>query len=433
MNVEIEEIGPCKKLIKVEVPKETIEDEWQKQLNKLCQMANLPGFRKGKAPKSFVEKKYSDRLMEEVRQTVVTDSYQSAIENNNLSPVGEPEISDINLELGKPLNFEVKMEVLPTFEIGEYKGMQLKRGPVTVTKEDVENALKSIRMQRSQLVEVKDGKVEEDDLIVCDCELEVDGVIVREKNEMNVMVSGSRIADINVPDLKEKLVGTEAGKECSIKVELGGDFAVEEHRNKPAELKLFIKKIKRPDGPEINDELAKKVGSDSLEELREFLSKQIEVEKKKLIENDMREHIYKNLLKMADFDLPRDMVESQASKKLENYRMELLNKGTPMEEIESNLENLKNTSEEAAIKDFKLSLVLKRIAEKEKIFVTEAEVDHKIKSLASMYGVEPSKMRSQLEKLGSLSNLRHQMKESKTVDLIMKEAVTEEINEKENK
>ncbi len=136
---------------------------------------------------------------------------------------------------------------------------------------------------------------------------------------------------------------------------------------------------------------------------------------------------------MADFDLPKEMVESQANKKLENYRMELMNKGTPLEEIQQNLEDLKNSSEESVIRDFKLSLVLERIAEKEKIFVTESEIDHKIKSLASMYGIEPSKMRNQLEKLDNIPNVRHQMKESKTVELLIKEAVIEEINEKKNK
>lgn len=433
MKVEIEEIGPCKKLLKVEISEEEIEAEWQKQLNKICGMANLPGFRKGKAPKTFVEKKFNSRLMDEVKQTVVTDSYQDAVKENKLSPVGEPEISDINLERGKPLNFEVTMEVLPTFEIGEYKGIQLKRNPAKVTKEDVDNTLKSIRMQKSQLVGVKEGKVEEDDLVICDCELEADGAIVREKNEVKVVASGFRVADINVPDLKKTLVGAKIGKECTIKVNLDDTFSVEQYRNKPAEIKMFIKEIKRPDGPEINDEFAKQMGCDSLDELREDLSKRIEAEKKKLTENDLREQIYKNLIEMADFDLPKDMVESQANKKLEKYRIELMNKGTPLEEIQQNLENLKNSSEESVVRDFKLSLVLERVAEKEKIFVTESEIDHQIKILASMYRTEPSKMRNQLEKLDNIPNLRYQMKESKAVDLIMKEAVIEEIDVKENK
>lgn len=430
MKVEVEEIGPCKKVIKVEVPKETIEVEWQKQLEKLCKMVNLPGFRKGKAPKSFVEKKYSDRILDEVKQSVVSDSYRNAVENNKLSPVGEPEVSDINLELGKPLSFEVTMEVLPTFEVGEYKGMRIKKRPVEVTKDDVENTLKSMRLQKSKLDVVKDGKVEGDDLVTCGCEVTVDGEVVRKDEDLNVIASGTMVADINVPDLGEKLSGSKVGEDLSIKIELDDKFSIEQYRNKPAELKLFIKEIRRPGGPEINDEAAKEMGYDSLDELKEQLTKKIEVEKKNIVERDMRDQVYSNLLEMVNFDLPGNMVESQTNKKLENYRLELLNKGTPLEEIENNMQDLKNVSEESVIKDFKLSLILERIAEKEKIFVTESEIDHRIKMMAGMYGKGPSVMREQLEKLGSIPNLRYQMKESKTVDLIIKEAVKEEVEDK---
>ncbi len=430
MKVEIEEIGPCKKLLKVEIPKEKIDDEWQEQLKELCRMADLPGFRKGKAPRSLVERKFGDRLMEDVKQKLVSSTYEEAVEKNKLSPVGEPEISDVNMELGKPLNFEVTMEVLPTFEIGEYKGMQLKKESVSVTDKDIKTALKTISGQKTQLTIVKDGKVEDDDYIICDCKVIVGRKIVFKDEDLEVMVSGSTVADINVPDLKSNLSGTKSGGTCSIDVQLGDNFSVEQYRNKSAKLEISVKEIKRPVSPEIDDEMAKQMGYDSLAELSEFVSKKLEAEKKRMVDNDMREQIYKNLLEMANFDLPKDVIESQTNKRLHRYQIELLNRGTPLEEIEKDMGNLKNASEESVIKDFKLSLILERIAEKEKIFVTEAEVNQRINTLANMYGTEPSKMRNQLEKIGNIPNLRYQMKESKTVDFLIKEAVTKETNQK---
>lgn len=431
MKVEIEEIGPCKKLLKVEIPKEKIDDEWQEQLKELCKMADLPGFRKGKAPRSLVEKKFGDRLMEDVKQKLVSSMYEEVVEKNKLSPVGEPEISDVNMELGKPLNFEVKMEVLPTFEIGEYKGIQLKKESVSVTDKDIKAALKTISGQKTQLTIVKDGKVEDDDYIICDCKVIVGRKIVFKDEDLEVMVSGSTVADINVPDLKSNLLGTKSGGKCSIDVQLGDNFSVEQYRNKSAKLEISVKEIKRPVSPEIDDEMAKQMGYDSLAELSEFVSKKLEAEKKRMVDNDMREQICKNLLEMANFDLPKDVIESQTNKRLHRYQIELLNRGTPLEEIEKDMGNLKNASEESVIKDFKLSLILERIAEKEKIFVTEAEVNQRINTLANMYGTEPSKMRNQLEKIGNIPNLRYQMKESKTVDFLIKEAVTKETNQKE--
>ncbi len=379
MNIEIEEVGPCKKLLRIEIPKERIEDEWQKQLNEVSRMANLPGFRKGKAPRKLLEKKFGDRIKDEVKRAVVSESYQQALEGNKLSPIGDPDVGDIDLELGKPLKFEITLEVLPTFELGEYKGMQLKKKPVSVTDEDIDKSLNAISRQKTQLTVVNKGKVEDGDYIICDCEVGINGEIIWNDEELEVMVSGSSVANINVPDLKTNLVGAKSGDKLTMDVELGDNFSVEQHRNKSARMEISIKEIKRPASPDINDELAKQVGYDTLGELREFLSKRLEVEKKNQVEGEIHEQIYSKLIEMADFDLPEDMIAHQSNERLHRYQMELINKGTPMEEVEKNIDDLKNASEESVVKDFKMSLVIDRIAEKEKIFVTENDVNKRIK------------------------------------------------------
>ncbi len=429
MNIDIEEIGPCKKLLKIEVPKGKIEDEWQKQLNEVARMANLPGFRKGKAPRQLLERKFGDRIVDEVKRAVVSESYQQAIEENKLSPIGDPDIGDINLELGKPLKYEITLEVLPTFELGEYKGMQLKKKLVAATDEDIDNALKTISRQKTQLTIVTQGKVEDEDYIICDCEVDVNGEIIWKDEELEVMVSGSNVTNINVPDLKSNLAGAKSGDKLTIDVQLGDNFSVEQYRNKPAKLVISIKEIKRPTSPDINDELAKQVGYDSLVELREFLSKRLDMEKKRMAESEMMNQITNKLVEMADFDMPEDLMNNQSNERLHKYQLDLLNKGTPQDEIEKNMEDLKNVSEESVVKDFKMSLVLKQIAEKERIFVTEDDVNQRIGEMAGMYGMDPAGMKKQLEKMNSMSNLRHQLKENKTLNFLMKEASIEEIEE----
>lgn len=429
MNIEIEEVGPCKKLLKIEIPREKIEDEWQKQLSEVSRMANLPGFRKGKAPRKLLERKFGDQIKDEVKRAVVSESYRQAVEGNKLSPVGEPNVGDIDLELGKPLKFEITLEVLPTFELGKYKGIQLKKKPVSVTDEDIDNALNTISRQKTQLTVVDKGKVKEGDYIICDCEVGVNGEVIWKDEELEVMVSGSSVANINVPDLKTIIVGAKSGDKRTMDVELGDNFPVKQHRNKPANLEISIKEIKRPASPDINDGLAKQVGYDSLDELKEFLSKRLEAEKKKLAEGEMHKQIYSKLVGMADFDLPEDMIAHQSNERLHRYQMELISKGAPLEEIEKNMVDLKNASEESVVKDFKLSLVIDRIAEEEKIFVTEDDVNQRINWLAGMYGIAPALMKKHLEKINSMSSLRHQLKEHKTLNFLIKEAVIEEVRE----
>ncbi|MCR4345496.1 MAG: trigger factor [Candidatus Scalindua sp.] len=433
MNIEIEEVGPCKKLLKFEIPKEAIDDEWQKQLKEVARMANLPGFRKGKAPRKLLEKNYGDKIIDEVKRAVVSESYQQAIEKNKLSPIGDPDIGDIDLELGKPLKFEITLEVLPTFELGEYKGMQLKRKPVSVTDEDIDKALAAISKQKAQLTVVKAGKVKVEDFIICDCEVGINGDVVWSDQELEVMVSGSHVADIDVPDLKDSLVGAKSGDKVSVDVELGGNFSVEQHRNKSAKMEISIKEIKRPKSPEIDDELAKQVGYDSLGELKEFMSKRLEMEKKRMAEGEMQEQISSKLIEMADFEMPEDMIKHHTSERLYRYQLDLINKGTPQQEIEKHSEDLKSASEESVVRDFKMSLVLEHIAEKERIFVTEDDVNRRISEMAGMYGLDAAGMKKQLEKMNSMSNLRHQLRESKTLNLLMKEANIEEVKEEVKK
>ncbi|MDR4505651.1 MAG: trigger factor [Candidatus Scalindua sp.] len=431
MKIGIEEIAPCKKLIRVEVPSDKIEQEWQTQLNKLSGTVNLPGFRKGKVPMKLIEKKYSERISDEVKQSIVSNTYQEVITKNELSPVGEPELSEITLELGKPLIFDITLEVLPTFELGEYKGLHLSRKPVAVTNEDIEKTLENINKQKTQLVVIEDGKIEANDHIICDCNVKVKNEIVWKSEDADIDVSGSRVADINVPDLQASLLGLPSGKECSLNVELGDDFPVEEHRNSSAKLVLSVKEIKRPVVPEINDQMAKELGHESLKELKEYVSTKLNSEKEHYAEMDMREQINEHLLKMADFELPKDMVNDQTNRKIHNYQIDLLNKGISMEKIQENLKELKVVSEESVIRDFKLSLVLAQIAEKERIYVTEKDLNNKITTLAYMYGTDQSKMRKQLEKMNSISNLRHQLRDTKTIDFLLKHAVIED-NQQEN-
>ena len=433
MNIKIEEVGPCKKLLKFEIPKEAIDDEWQKQLKEVARMAKVPGFRKGKVPRKLLEKNYGDKIMDDVKRAVVSGSYQQAIEENKLSPVGDPDIGDINLELGKPLKFEITLEVLPTFELGEYKGLKLQRKPLSVTDEDIDKALETISKQKAQLTIVKTGKVKTEDFIICDCEVGINDEVVWSDQELEVMVAGSHVADINVPDLKDSLVGAKSGDKISVDVELGDNFSVEQHRNKSAKMEISIKEIKRPKSPKIDDELAKQVGYDTLGELKEFMSKRLEMEKKRMAEGEMQEQISSKLIEMADFEMPEDMIKHHTSERLHKNQLDLVNKGTPQEEIEKHSEDLKSASEESVVRDFKMSLVLEHIAEKERIFVTEDDVNRRISEMAGMYGLDAAGMKKQLEKMNSMSNLRHQLRESKTLNLLMKEANIEEVKEEVKK
>lgn len=421
-NVTVEEIGPCKKRLKVEVPRENVEEELKKRLEELKGSLALPGFRKGKAPKGLIERQFSKQVQEDVRNSLLSNFYQQAIEQNKLEPIGEPEFDNIDFDTSKPLNFQVTFEVKPHFELEGYRGLQLKRKSGEVTPEELQSALSRVGLSRMQLVSVEGGEVLAQDQVLCDYRVEVEGKTVSQEEEAALWVSGQRVGAFPVPDLTKLLVGARAGETKEVKVNLGSKFQVAEYRNKEGTLRLSIKEIKRPTVPELNDALAKQMNFPDLEKLKEAVGRQLEVEKKRWVEQDLQNQLFARLLEMAKFDLPKDWIQRQTVERLYRYQLELLQKGVPLEDIEKEGGKLKDASEGSVISDLKISLLLGYIADKERVYATENDLEIRINEMARSYGTTAAKIRRHLEKQGAPSALRHQIREDKVIKLLLKEA-----------
>ena len=427
MNVTITESGPCRKVLKFEIPKETIESEFEKKTAEVCDTVELPGFRKGRAPRKLVEKRFGTQIKDDVKQSVVSDSYQKALEEHKLNPVGNPQFGEIKLEVGQPLNFDVTLEVWPTFELGQHKGLKLKKKPSNVTEEDIGKVLQGMSLRKTQLTVVQDGSVKKSDHIICDCKVKVGGSVVLEDDDVEILVeNGVAVANTPIPELVTKLEGIKSGKECEIEIKLSDNFTKEEFRGKDAELKLTVKEIKRLAVPVVDDNFAKTLGSESLEDLKSNVRKRIEIDKKNWAEDDLRNQILDILLDETKFDLPQDFVNYHTEQRVYKHQLDLLKKGMPLEEIQKQTETIKNASAESVMRELKASIILDNIAEKEKIFVTENEVEQRIADIARTYNTDVTRVRKQLERQGSLSYLRNEMRENKVINLLLKEAKIEE-------
>lgn len=231
MNVTIEEAGPCKKVLKFEIPKETVESEFEKKTVEVCDTVELPGFRKGRAPRKLVEKRFGPQIKDEVKQSVVSDCYQKTLEEHKLNPVGNPKFGEIELEMGKPLTFDVTLEVWPSFEVTQYKGLQLKKKSAEVTEDDLQKALTDMAFRKAHLTVVKDGKAQRGDQLICDCTVEAGGNAVLEDEDIEILVAnGIAVANTTIPDLATKLEGAQSGEKREIDVKLSQNFVKEEYR-----------------------------------------------------------------------------------------------------------------------------------------------------------------------------------------------------------
>lgn len=423
MNVTIEEAGPCKKVLKFEISKETIESEFEKKTVEVCDTVELPGFRKGRAPRKLVEKRFGPHIKDEVKQSVVSDCYQKTLEEHKLNPVGNPKFGEIALEMGKPLTFDVTLEVWPSFEVSQYKGLTIKKKSAEVTEDDMRKALTDIAFRKAQLTVVKDGNVQRGDQIICDCIIEVDGNVVFEDEDIEVLVTnGVEIAHTTIPDFVTKLEGTRSCETRNIDVKLSQHFANEEYRGKEAKLKLVVKEIKRLLPPEMNEDFAKTLGFHSLDDLKSHMQKRVETDKKRWVEDDLKNQILDILLDQTKVELPQDFLSYHTDQRVYKHQLDLLNRGVPLEEIQKQTEMIKSASAESVMRELKASLIMNYIAEKEKIFVTENEVEQRIASIARAYNTDTMRARKQLERQGNLSYLRNDMREGKVMNLLVKDA-----------
>ncbi|MEK7804793.1 MAG: trigger factor, partial [Planctomycetota bacterium] len=428
MNVTIEDAGPCKKVLKFEIPKDTIESEFEKKTLEVCGTVELPGFRKGFAPRKLVEKRFGTQIKDEVKQSLVNESYQKALEEHKINPVGDPKFGDVKMESGQPLNFDVTLEVWPLFEVDNYKSLNLKRKSAVVNDEEVETALQRLSLQKAQLSMVKDGAVKHGNQVICDCKVEVENVCILEDEDVEINVfNGTVVAHTTITDLVARMEGVKSGDVCTIDVQLSNNFPKAEYRGKPAKLKLAVKEIKQLTPPPINEDFAKMIGFDSLEDLKKKVRKQVEADKKNWSDEILRNQLLDILLEQVKFDLPQDLVNYHTEQRAYKQQMDLLNRGVALEEIQKQDESIKHASADSVMRELKASLILDKVAEKEKIFVTENEVEQRISELARSYNTDTARVRKQLERQGSLSYLRNEMREGKVINLLLKEAkITDE-------
>ena len=422
MQTKIEELGTCKKKISIEVSCEEIKTELDKEFEKVKENAAVPGFRKGRVPRSMLQKRFGKHLEDEVKQNVVNNSYQEALEENKLVPLGMPEFGEIDFALDKPLNFDITLEVKPDFEIKDYKGLEVQKKSAKVTDKMVDDELKRLSLSKSTLSTVKTGTIRKEDLVICDLNVEVDGKIVYQDDNIDVLVSGNLIEGIEVPSMEASLLGLKAGNETVIKATLPENYKVAEFSKKEAELKINISEIKRQKASKIDDEFAKSLHFDSLEDLKDKLELELENQEKMVSQADVYKQVNDKLLSLVDFDLPEGFVNSMTEERAERYRSDMIKKGEPLNEVQGVEQEVKEKSASEVIRESKLSFIHEYIANEEKIYVTDDELEKTIANYARNYNLTMEKMYNYLEKVGSLRSMRVQLREDKTMDFLVKEA-----------
>jgi len=428
--IRIEDAGPGTKKVSVDVPKEKIASELDKQFKELRQQAAIPGFRVGHAPQKLIQKRFSADVREQVRRSLISESYQQAVEKNNLQVIGEPEFDDpdaIKLTDDAPMSYSFTVEVQPEFTLPDTGNLKIRKPKIDIKEENVDQAMRNLREQQGVLVPVEDRGVEENDYLVADVHVKVDGNVVAHQHDTQLVVRPGRLVGVQVNDLVDQLSGMKSGETRTVKVHAPDDHPTETFRGKDVEIEISLKDIKKMELAEVDQAFLEDLGFENEADLRQALREQMEEKINSDIQASMRDQVAKYLLDNTQIDLPSKLSDKQTDRVVSRRAVDLMMRGMPRDQIQANLEALRTGAAEEATREMKLFFILQKLAQQENVDVDEAELNGRIAMLAAQSGQRPEKMKQEMAKDGSLASLYVQMREQKAVDKILEQAQIEDV------
>ena len=435
MEVTITDLSPCKKQLRIEIDAETVNAKFDAVAKDFRRHAHLPGFRPGKAPLANVMRSYGDKIGEEAKRTLMSDSYAKALKENELRPVIMPEVEELQFGHGKPFQYLATLEVTPAFEMPEYIGIEVEKERRSVNDADIAKALDTLREQRVSYADMDRPAVEEDFIVV-----NFTGTIDDKPITDLIKVARGLTEQKNfwlhktqnplIPGTVEALIGSSKGDKKTVTVTIPDDFVYEEIVGKEAKYEIEVVQVKEKSLPELDDKFAKGFGAESMDKLREGvendLKNELEYSKKKSIRNQCVD----KLLGAVNCDLPETIVNEATRAAVHNIVQQNHQRGVGKEIIEENKDKIYANAKTDAEVRVKANYILSKIAEKEGIKVTDQELSRQVAAMAAQQKVKPQKLAQQLKDNGTIYQVQEEIMNSKVIDLLEEKAKVTEIDPK---
>ncbi len=445
IDVRVEEVGPLRKKLTITVPQDKIAERLDDQYGELRRDAAVPGFRKGRAPRRLLEKRFGADIGETLVQQFVSSGYMAAIEKTDLKVIGDPmiwikeknaetdtlvdvqrAIDEIELPKDGPLEFACEVEVRPEFELPEIEGIPLEKPVVTISDDDVNVQLERIRQVRGTYETLPEGKVEPDDIVIVDLKMTSEGAALKEEQNVRLAARPQVLDGVTLENLGEVLTGAKVGDVRTASGQLPDDYTKAELRGKPAEFEFRVREIQRLRLPLIDEQFIKSIGFESEKDMRDWVRADMESRLGEQVRRGMAGQVYKYLLDKVSFDLPGRASERQAGRVMIRRMLDLYRQGVPPAEVEKHLDELKTGAQEETNRDLKLFFIMEKLSEKVEVEISEAEINNQIAAIAQRQNRRFDRVRDELAKENGLVNIYMQLRDEKIVDqLIAKANVTE--------
>lgn len=413
-------------LLEVEVETQRYEAAYDKAFRKVAQQVNIPGFRKGKAPRPVVERHVGpEYLKQEALEVLIPEAYSSAVEQEKLEPIAEPRFELVKAEKDEPIVFKATVEVRPEVKLGQYTGITIGHPAVEVTEEMVTERLDAIRRSRAQL-ETVDRAVEMGDTAVVDFKGTIDGVAFEggSATDYPVEVAEGRF----IPGFVEAMVGMKAGENKVADLTFPEDYPTADLAGKAVKFEIAVKEVKHRVLPEIDEELAKAVGADSVEGLQSRIREQLRQEAEENREFELRKQLLEKLVDQAEMEVPESMIDREVNFLLNQYANNLAQQGIDPNRVftQENIQEWRENSREEATKRIRTSLTLGQIARQEGIEPTAEEIGEAISEYASSYGMSAEAFQKQIVQSGAYAQIADEVLSNKIIEWLFERAEVSE-------
>jgi trigger factor len=432
VNVTVENLAACKKLVRVEVEAQKVDETFDAVTKDYRREASLPGFRQGKAPLDMVLRKYEKDILDETKRKLISESYKQAIEEQKLDVLGYPDIEEIQFGRGQTLQFAATVETAPEFELPEYKGLAVRRELRVTTEADVERALTLLRDQRVSYKTVE-RPVQTGDIAVVNFAGTCEGKPITEIAPTAKGLTEQKGFWVEVkpnsfiPGFAEQLMGAKAGDKRTINVDFPPDFVTPQLAGKKGIYEVELAEVKEKVLPALDEELAKAFGAESVEKLREGVRRDLENELKFKQEKDLRNGVLGALMGRINFELPETAVARETRNVVYDLVSENAKRGVSRDIIEQQKEQIYTAATRNAKDRVKLQFLLQKIAEKEEIKVSQKEIIDRVNYLAGIYQMPPDKLYKDLQKRNGLIEVYDEIMNGKVIELLEKNAKIDDV------
>ena len=414
----------CKRELELEIPAENVTKATEKVARDLARVARVPGFRPGKAPVTLIRRRFAEDIQGEVLQSLVPEYIEKALEEKKLIPITRPSVDKVDFKEGEPLRFRAVFEVLPEFELGDYKNLAINVDAIETGDAQVDKVIEDMRERAATFVPVEGRAAKDGDYVL----IKLSGIPVGGGEPVQADNILCHIgAEETLESFTENLRGASSGETKQFRSQYPDDYPDQKLAGKAYDYTVEIQGIKEKKLPELNDEFAKdaageKGGFSTLEEMRKLISKDLEAAKEDQQKTQAREKLLEALVKQHDFPVPEALVEHQMNVRLERSVRALTAQGVDPRAVNIDWVALRNHQRERAVDDVKAELLIDRIAEAEKIDATDEEVEKEIQALAEHSGESATALRARLTKQGVLDRMKSKLRSDKTIEWLYRNA-----------